>query len=512
MACRQLQEDFQAYLDGELSPVRRASIESHLTACSDCRQVIAELEAVSGALHKWSDRQPTGGFEMSLHSRMAVEASSKPAKTAASPAPSARAGSLPPARTVSPARFLRWITRGWRPVALAAAVLLSVIAYVARDTAWPGRRIAPGARPQLSGVLANAATSAQVADTWVWTCALGKRAIASRTLEVSRVVSSDIVSGFLASVESDSDRSAGLKLITLVAKGPQLRQESRPLDTASVWIFPFRLLGREVYAAQAYADPLARARQLELEGRLAEALSMYQEQAKGPLASRASLAQGAVRLRMGDIDAAQTALNAACAGDDSVVRLAAQELLAEIAAARPARQESDRLRLNAVSTDDWLKVGLLEVQGCDYRSAANSFMKAASVAGGQSDAADEARFRSAWCHKEMGQISTGVYGFKALFDQPRCSARLAYAAGIEQAIGLARIGRFPDSVTVSREVARRPAPDASLEAFLYFQKGCVELRNLKDGNAAAESLGRVSAAGQGNLSYAAYLLLQSGAK
>jgi hypothetical protein len=216
---------------------------------------------------------------------------------------------------------------------------------------------------------------------------------------------------------------------------------------------------------------------------------------------------------LGDLDGAQSALVAAAASGDIVVKTAADGLMIEIADARKARQEVAPLRPTAVSAADWQQVALLEVQAYDYRSAANSFMKAAGAASeDQIEFIQSARFRSAWCQKETGQISTGVYGFKGIADDPRSPAALAYSAGIEEAVGLARVGEFAGSVAVCKTLVKRPAGDPVMEAMAYFQKGFVELRGLEDKAAATESLGRVSAAGQGNLSYAALILLQSGGK
>jgi hypothetical protein len=216
---------------------------------------------------------------------------------------------------------------------------------------------------------------------------------------------------------------------------------------------------------------------------------------------------------MGDLDGAQAVLAKAAAGKDKTTAASAQALLVEVTDARSARGQAQSAKSTAVSAAEWHKVALLEVEGYDYRAAANSFMQAASAAGdSRSEIARDARFRSAWCQKEVGQLSTGIYGFKAVFDETDSLQKLSYAAGIEQAVCLARIGRFQESVDTCKAVVKRPAGDPEMEALAYFQKGCVELRNLKDAKSAGESLGIVSASGQGNLSYAALVLLQTAPK
>lgn len=46
-------EELQAYLDGELSPTRRAEVEMHLRECAECAAVLDDLKRVSAALQQW---------------------------------------------------------------------------------------------------------------------------------------------------------------------------------------------------------------------------------------------------------------------------------------------------------------------------------------------------------------------------------------------------------------------------------------------------------------------------
>lgn len=191
----------------------------------------------------------------------------------------------------------------------------------------------------------------------------------------------------------------------------------------------------------------------------------------------------------------------------------AQEFLDEVAVARDAAKQLATERSGVITTaEQWNKVALLEVKAYDFKNAANSFMKAANTAGPDvAELAREARFRSAWCEIQAGQISTGIYGFKSMLGAPKPTT-LEYSAGIEQAVGLARIGKFAESVEACKALTKLYAPSRSLETLAYFQQGTVELRDLRDRKAATESLGRVASAGQGNLSYAAQVLLQDNAR
>ena len=46
-------EELQAYLDGELAPVRQAEVEVHLRECAECAGVFGDLKQVSAALQQW---------------------------------------------------------------------------------------------------------------------------------------------------------------------------------------------------------------------------------------------------------------------------------------------------------------------------------------------------------------------------------------------------------------------------------------------------------------------------
>jgi anti-sigma factor RsiW len=46
-------EELQAYLDGELEAARRAEVERHLSACTECSAVVRDLQQVSQTLQRW---------------------------------------------------------------------------------------------------------------------------------------------------------------------------------------------------------------------------------------------------------------------------------------------------------------------------------------------------------------------------------------------------------------------------------------------------------------------------
>ncbi|MCD6405831.1 MAG: hypothetical protein J7M19_08385, partial [Planctomycetes bacterium] len=367
-------------------------------------------------------------------------------------------------------------------------------------------------KPTVDAVGAFAAAGADegTSDACAYAATVAKRAVQEETLDVEIVASSDVLYAFLGSAESQTDRKAGLRLLNLIARRSRVPQPpARPAVASVLGIFDGFLV-QDLYAAGVSTDALAEARRYEMQGRLNEALLRYAAVSTGKDAKRARLAEGALQLRMGNLTAAAGNLKAAATDSSAAVRSSAEILLEEIATARKGRAVLPRVRATAKTSADWYKVGLYEVRAYDFRNAANSFMKAAAAAGDDDGRLrDEARFRSAWCQKEIGQISTAVYGFRTVAGDSKEPGEIEYAAGIEQAVALTRIRRFDESVAVCRELVRRKRPSGNLEALAYFQKGSVELRHLDDTSAAAESLGRVASGGRGILSNAAYILLQS---
>ncbi len=46
-------EELMAYFDGELPPARAMAVHEHLETCRECRNVAADLDAVSRQLSEW---------------------------------------------------------------------------------------------------------------------------------------------------------------------------------------------------------------------------------------------------------------------------------------------------------------------------------------------------------------------------------------------------------------------------------------------------------------------------
>src|SRR5262249_43931594 len=47
------QDEVMAFLDGETPAPERASIEAHVVACAECRQVVSDLGGVNRAMAAW---------------------------------------------------------------------------------------------------------------------------------------------------------------------------------------------------------------------------------------------------------------------------------------------------------------------------------------------------------------------------------------------------------------------------------------------------------------------------
>ncbi len=516
MPCHDIQEDLQAYLDGELSSSRRAAIEDHIKSCSDCRMIVSQLETVSTVMGAWAGREASEESKLSLSAKLYIGDTFTPEKKQSPAAEKKRPQAKGITHKAARPTFPAWALSGWKPVAVAAAVLVTFFIYLAtgeKQTTNPIRRIVNTSKTDIIDALAMATTSGQVADGTVFAALVGKRAISADKLDGARVAATDVVALFLATVESESDKSVGKKLLNVLAGRSHELTKGDGVSVASLLGGLFPVLGRDLYAAGGDSDPLMEARRYEMQGRLKEALMRCDSLALSNGNPRAFLSQGALRLKLGDLDGAQIALAQAAQGEDKISKTTAQGLMAEIADARTAREQAAAFKTTAISAQEWKKIALLEVRGYDYRSAANSFMKAAGAAGTDDTAlAQDARFRSAWCQKEVGQISTGIYGFKGVANDAGTPANLAYTAGIEQAVALARLSQYEECVAVCGELVTRECSDPSVEALAYFLKGSVELRDLKRIAEARESLGRVSNAGQGNLSYAALVLLQTGGR
>jgi len=104
--CRELEESFTPYVDGEATPEQRAAVESHLAACPPCRERVAEERAGRDVV-KARREAVRGCAPGALRARCAGHARS----TAAEPAH---------------ARRRPWTRRALVPLSLAATLLLAV--------------------------------------------------------------------------------------------------------------------------------------------------------------------------------------------------------------------------------------------------------------------------------------------------------------------------------------------------------------------------------------------------
>ncbi len=510
MPCEQYEGDLQAYLDGELAPQRRSDLEIHVGKCEQCREVIEQLRAVSAALARWQSRVPSDKFEFLLQFKLSTE--NLPSEET-EPRPVGAAEGRPEARRASAPQtsLARWLYTGWRPVALLTSIfLVAVIVVALQHTA--GRRRPMIRRPAVDMVKAfmEVGPDGDISAAYIYAANASKKAVEADELAPGRVASSEVAYNFLVSMESPADRNAGQRLINMLSsrRGGPFRAETAGLSVLAVME---SILVRDLYAASATSSALLEARRFEMQGRLREALARYASVVDGGEAARARLAEGALRLRAGDLDGAVIALEKAAEDKEAVIKNTALALLAEVETARKGRERLPAVRETAKTAVDWFSLGLLEIRSYDFRSAANSFMKAANASGtDEGQIRQEARFRSAWCQKEIGQISTAVYGFRSI-TTGEAPSELEYSARLLEAVSLCRIGRYEESVAVCRELVKKSPPESArgLEALAYFHKGHLELRHLGDINGAAESLGRVAAGGQGNLSFAAQYLLQS---
>jgi len=512
MACESFREDLQAYLDGELAPPRRAALEVHLAQCSECAGVLDELRTVSASLARWKDREPSDRFQFMMQFRLSTENLPSQGTKAPRAADGPEAAPARRVRAKRPASLTAWLTTGWRPVAAVAGGLLFLVAVVALwEPAGGPRPLRPAASVDMVRAFLEAGPGGELSEAYIYAANAAKKAVEADKLRASRVASAEVVYSFLASMDSAGEKSAGWRLINLLSRK---RRAHRATVRAEASIFKPcpGLLFTDVYASTGASSALLAGRRYELQGRLREALARYSMVDEGAQALRGRLALGALRLRMGDLEGARRDLEAACEAADAIVRNSALALLGEIENARRARDVLARQRQSAATAREWFLVGVMEVRAYDFRNAANSFMKATNAAGkGEEDLAREARFRSAWCQKEIGQITTAIYGFRTLADEGAEMDELRYSSGIIEAVALSRIGRHEESVQACRRLLQTSPPESigDLEALAYFQKGCVELRYLGDINAASESLGRVASGGRGNLSFAAQYLLQS---
>jgi Putative zinc-finger len=119
--CRDIQEELSAYVDGELTPARRADIEAHVASCAPCRQKLAELKAVAAGVAALPKMQPATGFLADV--RRKIEGAEKP----------------------EPVAWQDYLFRPyWLKVPLEVAVVITMVTFAMRYE-WPPPTL--GSRP-----------------------------------------------------------------------------------------------------------------------------------------------------------------------------------------------------------------------------------------------------------------------------------------------------------------------------------------------------------------------------
>jgi anti-sigma factor RsiW len=120
-ACKAFQDDFVAYLDGELAPEERATVSRHLAACPRCAAEIALFERTWSLLEHHQPIEPSSDF---LHRLVTSFATSDAEPEAVR---------------------IAWLGVWLQRLAAAAAIL---VAFVAAQGLWRNLK-APDTPPQL---------------------------------------------------------------------------------------------------------------------------------------------------------------------------------------------------------------------------------------------------------------------------------------------------------------------------------------------------------------------------
>lgn len=135
-------ESLSAYLDDDLDAAGRAAVDTHLTACTACRAVVADLAAMRQTATAWRDADvaPTNDLWPGIAARL-----SGPREVAPSGAP---------ATPASPR--LAWYRRRWSvglpELAVAAVLMAAVAAALSWPRGTPEAPAAPGPVPVIAEV------------------------------------------------------------------------------------------------------------------------------------------------------------------------------------------------------------------------------------------------------------------------------------------------------------------------------------------------------------------------
>ncbi len=78
MRCDEIRRRLSEYLDGELPPEGRQSVEEHLSGCEGCRKELSELELTLGHLRSLHEVEPPPFYTQSVMRRVREEARAKP--------------------------------------------------------------------------------------------------------------------------------------------------------------------------------------------------------------------------------------------------------------------------------------------------------------------------------------------------------------------------------------------------------------------------------------------------
>lgn len=124
-----------AYLDGELSPARRATLATHLTGCDTCRQALDSRRALSARLQEWP--AVTGlamAPEQARRVRMQLGEPKRPS-------------------TLQTMRQAAGSRRHWGWVALPLALLVVLAFWITVSMVTPLLAVLPGSQAALKGLL-----------------------------------------------------------------------------------------------------------------------------------------------------------------------------------------------------------------------------------------------------------------------------------------------------------------------------------------------------------------------
>ena len=139
LSCSRARVLLDAYIDGDLSPVRTSSVENHLAGCSACRDEVQAAQRVRTALRQMPPREmPVRELPARESTARGLFAGELPAPAAAAPGPAAQpqASRSPVTALRQPGHRPQW----WRPLAVAAllaGVVLGAVRVFDRPTETP---------------------------------------------------------------------------------------------------------------------------------------------------------------------------------------------------------------------------------------------------------------------------------------------------------------------------------------------------------------------------------------